>query len=82
MLTRLQTELWCEYSVGVAVFCLRFVARWRVVGFRHFAGDDAFACLAFVRGLDGGARDLKGMLTVGSFTGLLDDGCDVGTNYQ
>ncbi|KAK6360017.1 hypothetical protein TWF696_001138 [Orbilia brochopaga] len=33
-------EQWAEYGVGMAVFCLRIVARIKVVGIKGFSGDD------------------------------------------
>lgn len=41
--TPFQTEAWTEYGIGTIVLFLRFFARWRVVGFKGWQGDDYFA---------------------------------------
>jgi hypothetical protein len=46
--TPFQTEAWTEYGIGVLILLLRYYARWKVVGFRGWQGDDWFAVLALV----------------------------------
>ncbi|KAJ6442470.1 allantoate permease [Purpureocillium lavendulum] len=48
MHTPFQIEAWIEYGLGVAVLFLRFFARWKVVGFKKWEGDDYFAILVLV----------------------------------
>ncbi|KXX83469.1 hypothetical protein MMYC01_200075 [Madurella mycetomatis] len=46
--TPFQTEAWTEYGIGVIILLLRYFARWKIVGFRGWQGDDYFAVLALV----------------------------------
>lgn len=46
--TPFQTEAWTEYGLGVVIIFPRIFARWRVVGFSKWQGDDYFALVALV----------------------------------
>ncbi|KFH41564.1 hypothetical protein ACRE_077240 [Hapsidospora chrysogenum ATCC 11550] len=46
--TPFQTEAWTEYGIGTLFLFLRYFARWRVVGFKGWQGDDYFAVLVLV----------------------------------
>lgn len=46
--TPFQAEAWTEYGLGVLILSLRYFARWKLVGFRNWQGDDYFALLALV----------------------------------
>lgn len=48
MATPFQTEAWAEYALGVVVLLLRYFARWKVVGFKGWDGDDYFAVATLV----------------------------------
>lgn len=44
----METELWVEFGIGVAVFFVRFFARLKVVGLEGLAWDDFFSFTAMV----------------------------------
>ncbi|KAF2848981.1 hypothetical protein T440DRAFT_534498 [Plenodomus tracheiphilus IPT5] len=45
--TVIQIEQWCEYAIGVAIFFVRFYARFKIVGFK-VAYDDIFAFISML----------------------------------
>jgi len=48
MVSALVKEQWSEYGIGMAVFTLRFFARFKVVGFNGMKWDDLFCFFAMV----------------------------------
>lgn len=48
MSTQFQTEAWTEYGIGLVILFLRYFARWKVVSFKGWEGDDYFAVLTLV----------------------------------
>ncbi|KAI5924177.1 hypothetical protein F4810DRAFT_719425 [Camillea tinctor] len=44
----LTTELFTELGIGIVVFSLRFITRWRVGGWQSFGIDDIFAAIAVI----------------------------------
>lgn len=41
-------EVWAKYGVAVAVMALRFVTRWRLIGWRNFDGTDLWCAISAV----------------------------------
>ncbi|BCS27973.1 uncharacterized protein APUU_61021S [Aspergillus puulaauensis] len=46
--TPFQKEAWIEYGIGVIVILFRLFARFKVVGFKNWQGDDYFSVIALI----------------------------------
>ncbi|KAI9735112.1 MAG: hypothetical protein M1834_001700 [Cirrosporium novae-zelandiae] len=46
--TSFDVEIWTEYGIGMLIFILRFLARWKVVGIKNFQADDYFALAGMI----------------------------------
>lgn len=51
MLSEIGKEIWAEYAVAMTIMILRFVTRFRLIGWRGFDGTDLFCLIATVSAL-------------------------------
>ena len=47
-MSRFTTEGWIQYGVAVGIMTVRFITRWRIVGWRKFDGTDFWCVVAAV----------------------------------
>lgn len=55
-------EVWAKYAVAVTVMTIRFITRWKMIGWRNFDGTDFWCVVAAVGSLAGFAGRVR-MLT-------------------